>query len=61
MLDHPHGTLLVAQLLQSPNDDVREWEVLNYEVPLMMSPDIQATGQRFVHNWVWLLLAERAR
>ena len=29
-------------------------EVLNYEVPLVMSPVIQATGQRFVHNWVWL-------
>ena len=36
-------------------------EVLNYEVPLVMSPVIQATGQRFVHNWLWLHLAERAR
>ena len=31
-------------------------EVLNYEVPLVMSPVIQATGRRIVHIWVWLHL-----
>ena len=30
--------------------------VLNYEVPLVMSLVIQATGRRIVHNWVWLHL-----
>ena len=33
-------------------------EVLNYEVPLVMYQVIQATGQWFVHNWIWLHLAE---
>ena len=31
-------------------------EVLNYEVTLVMSPVIQATQRRIVHNWVWLHL-----
>ena len=26
-------------------------KVLNYEVPLVMSPVIQATGRRIVNNW----------
>ena len=32
-----------------------------HEVLLVMSPIIQATGRRIVHNWVWLHLADRAR
>ena len=28
-------------------------EVCDHEVPLVMSPVIQATGRRIVHNWVW--------
>ena len=31
-------------------------EVLNYEFPLVMSPVIQATGRRIVHNWFWFHL-----
>ena len=31
-------------------------EVCVHEVPLGMSPVIQATGRRIVHNWVWLHL-----
>ena len=31
-------------------------EVLNYEVPLVMSEVIQATGRRILHKWVWLHL-----
>ena len=36
-------------------------EVCDHEVPLGMSPVIQATGRRIVHTWVSLHLAERAR
>ena len=31
-------------------------EVCDHEVPLEMSPMMQATGQRIVHTWVWLHL-----
>ena len=31
-------------------------EVCDHEVPLGMSPVIQATGRRIVHTWVWLHL-----
>ena len=31
-------------------------EVFIHEVPLVISPVIQATGRRIVHNWVWFHL-----
>ena len=37
-------------------DDLSHLEVCDHEVPLVMSPVIQATGRRIVHNWLWLHL-----